>query len=417
MQNKFEFKDGGICAAKGFKANGTYCGIKKPANDDPSIKHKNDICLYTSDVVCNAAAVYTQNKVKGAPIIVTKANLEKSGNKAIAVIANSKNANTCNADGVEKANRMCELVANELNIPQEQVIVASTGVIGQILPIEPIEKAVPVLAKGLCYNKHLEAATAIMTTDTVKKEYAVEFDINGVKCTVGGMAKGSGMIHPNMATTLNFITTDCAIGSELLQKALSEIVKVTYNCLSIDGDTSTNDMVCLMANGLAFNDEITEEDEYFETFKAALYEVMANLTRMLAKDGEGATKLLECITSGAKDKDTAITVAKSIVCSTLFKAAMFGEDANWGRVLCAIGYADAEFDINKVDVDLKSDKGEIAVCRNGAGVEFSEEKASEVLSEDEIYILINLNDGDEQATAWGCDLTYDYVKINGDYRT
>lgn len=417
MQNKFEFKDGGICAAKGFKANGTYCGIKKPANDDPSIKHKNDICLYTSDVVCNAAAVYTQNKVKGAPIIVTKANLEKSGNKAIAVIANSKNANTCNADGVEKANRMCELVANELNIPQEQVIVASTGVIGQILPIEPIEKAVPVLAKGLCYNKHLEAATAIMTTDTVKKEYAVEFYINGVKCTVGGMAKGSGMIHPNMATTLNFITTDCAIGSELLQKALSEIVKVTYNCLSIDGDTSTNDMVCLMANGLAFNDEITEENEYFETFKAALYEVMANLTRMLAKDGEGATKLLECITSGAKDKDTAITVAKSVVCSTLFKAAMFGEDANWGRVLCAIGYADAEFDINKVDVDLKSDKGEIAVCRNGAGVEFSEEKASEILSEDEIYILINLNDGDEQATAWGCDLTYDYVKINGDYRT
>lgn len=417
MQNKFEFKDGGICAAKGFKASGTYCGIKKPANDDPSIKHKNDICLYTSDVVCNAAAVYTQNKVKGAPIIVTKANLEKSGNKAIAVIANSKNANTCNADGVEKANKMCELVANELNIPQEQVIVASTGVIGQILPIEPIEKAVPVLAKGLCYNKHLEAATAIMTTDTVKKEYAVEFDINGVKCTVGGMAKGSGMIHPNMATTLNFITTDCSIGSELLQKALSEIVKVTYNCLSIDGDTSTNDMVCLMANGLAFNDEITEENEYFETFKAALYEVMANLTRMLAKDGEGATKLLECITSGAKDKDTAITVAKSVVCSTLFKAAMFGEDANWGRVLCAIGYADAEFDINKVDVDLKSDKGEIAVCRNGAGVEFSEGKASEVLSEDEIYILINLNDGDEQATAWGCDLTYDYVKINGDYRT
>ena len=417
MQNKFGFKDGGICAAKGFKASGTYCGIKKPANDDPSIKHKNDICLYTSDVVCNAAAVYTQNKVKGAPIIVTKANLEKSGNKAIAVIANSKNANTCNADGVEKANRMCELVANELNIPQEQVIVASTGVIGQILPIEPIEKAVPVLAKGLCYNKHLEAATAIMTTDTVKKEYAVEFDINGVKCTVGGMAKGSGMIHPNMATTLNFITTDCSIGSELLQKALSEIVKVTYNCLSIDGDTSTNDMVCLMANGLAFNDEITEENEYFETFKAALYEVMANLTRMLAKDGEGATKLLECITSGAKNKDTAITVAKSVVCSTLFKAAMFGEDANWGRVLCAIGYADAEFDINKVDVDLKSDKGEIAVCRNGAGVEFSEEKASEVLSEDEIYILINLNDGDEQATAWGCDLTYDYVKINGDYRT
>ncbi len=419
MENKFKNIEGGICAAKGFKASGTYCGIKKPSIDNfnPNIKHKNDICLYVSDVECNAAAVYTQNKVKGAPILVTKANLEKSGNKAIAVIANSKNANTCNADGVEKANRMCELVAQELNIPQEQVIVASTGVIGQMLPIEPIEKAVPILKKGLCYNKNIEAATAIMTTDTVKKEYAVEFKIGDVTCHIGGMAKGSGMIHPNMATTLNFITTDCSISSELLQKALSEIVKVTYNCLSIDGDTSTNDMVCIMANGMSFNDEITDEGKEYEEFKAALYEVMANLTRMLAKDGEGATKLLECITTGAKDKETAITVAKSVVCSTLFKAAMFGEDANWGRVLCAIGYADADFDINKVDVDLKSDKGIISVCKNGSGIEFSEEKASEVLSSEEIYILINLNDGNERATAWGCDLTYDYVKINGDYRT
>lgn len=415
----FKLIDGGICAARGFRASGTYCGIKKPnvENLNPEIKHKNDICLYVSDTVCNAAAVYTQNKVKGAPIIVTKANLDKSGNKAIAVIANSKNANTCNADGEEKANRMCELVAAELNIPKEQVIVASTGVIGQILPIEPIEKAVPILAKKLDYGKNLEAATAIMTTDTVKKEYAVEFQIDGKICRIGGMAKGSGMIHPNMATTLNFITTDCAINSELLQKALSEIVKVTYNCLSIDGDTSTNDMVCLMANGLAGNSEITAEGENFEIFKSALYEVMANLTRMLAKDGEGATKLLECITSGAKDKDTAITVAKSVVCSSLFKAAMFGEDANWGRVLCAIGYADAEFDINKVDVDLKSDKGTVSVCRNGSGIEFSEEKASEVLSSDEIQILVELHEGSEKATAWGCDLTYDYVKINGDYRT
>lgn len=411
--------DGGICAAKGFKASGTYCGIKKPNvdNQNPNIKHKNDICMYVSDVLCNAAAVYTQNKVKGAPILVTKANLEKSGNKAIAVIANSKNANTCNADGVEKANRMCELVANELNILQEQVIVASTGVIGQVLPIEPIEKAVPILAKELCYNKNLEAATAIMTTDTVKKEYAVEFKIGDAVCHLGGMAKGSGMIHPNMATTLNFITTDCAISAELLQKALSDIVKVTYNCLSIDGDTSTNDMVCIMANGLAFNDEITDKCEEYETFKNALYEVMANLTRMLARDGEGATKLLECICNGAKDLDTAITVAKSVVCSSLFKAAMFGEDANWGRVLCAIGYADAEFDINKVDVDLRSDKGTISVCRNGSGVAFSEEIAAEILSADEIYIDINLNDGDISAKAWGCDLTYDYVKINGDYRT
>lgn len=412
-----KYINGGICAAKGFKASGTYCGIKKPANDDPNIKHKNDICLFTSDAVCNAAAVYTQNKVKGAPIIVTKANLEKSGGKAVAVIANSKNANTCNADGVDKADKMCQLVADEMGIPKEQVIVASTGVIGLVLPIEPIEKAVPVLVKELGYGKNEEAATAIMTTDTVKKEYAVEFEIDGVKCVIGGMAKGSGMIHPNMATTLNFITTDCAVSSKMLQKALSEIVKVTYNCLSIDGDTSTNDMVSLMSNGLAGNNEISEENENFEIFKSALYEVMANLTRMLAKDGEGASKLLECKCVGAPDKDTAITVAKSVVCSSLFKAAMFGEDANWGRVLCAIGYADAEFDINKVDVDLRSDKGNVAVCRNGAGVEFSEEKAAEVLSSDEIYIDINLNQGNEDATAWGCDLTYDYVKINGDYRT
>lgn len=413
----FKVIDGGICASKGFKASGIYCGIKRPANDTPETKHKNDICIFVSDTVCNTAAVYTQNKVKGAPILVTKKNLEKSGNKSIAVIANSKNANTCNADGIEKAEAMCELLAKELNVPKEQVIVASTGVIGQILPIEPIKTGIPKLVKELDYNKNIEAATAIMTTDTVKKEYAIEFEIDGIKCHLGGMAKGSGMIHPNMATTLNFITTDCAISSNLLQEALSEIVKVTYNCLSIDGDTSTNDMVSLMANGMADNKEITSHGADFDTFKSALYEVMANLTRMLAKDGEGATKLIECITSGAKDKDTAITVAKSVVCSSLFKAAIFGEDANWGRILCAVGYAQADFDINKVDVDLKSKNGIISVCKNGSGIEFSEEKASEILSADEIYVLINLNDGSENATAWGCDLTYDYVKINGDYRT
>lgn len=413
----FKVIDGGICASKGFKASGIYCGIKRPANDTPEAKHKNDICIFVSDTVCNTAAVYTQNKVKGAPILVTKKNLEKSGNKSIAVIANSKNANTCNADGIEKAEAMCELLAKELNVPKEQVIVASTGVIGQILPIEPIKTGIPKLVKELDYNKNIEAATAIMTTDTVKKEYAVEFEIDGVKCHLGGMAKGSGMIHPNMATTLNFITTDCSISSNLLQEALSEIVKITYNCLSIDGDTSTNDMVSLMANGMADNKEITSHGADFATFKSALYEVMANLTRMLAKDGEGATKLIECITSGAKDKDTAITVAKSVVCSSLFKAAIFGEDANWGRILCAVGYAEADFDINKVDVDLKSKNGIISVCKNGSGIEFSEEKASEILSADEIYVLINLNDGSEKATAWGCDLTYDYVKINGDYRT
>ena len=413
----FKVIDGGICASKGFKASGIYCGIKRPANDTPETKHKNDICIFVSDTVCNTAAVYTQNKVKGAPILVTKKNLEKSGNKSIAVIANSKNANTCNADGIEKAEAMCELLAKELNIPKEQVIVASTGVIGQILPIEPIKTGIPKLVKELDYNKNIEAATAIMTTDTVKKEYTIEFEIDGIKCHLGGMAKGSGMIHPNMATTLNFITTDCAISSNLLQEALSEIVKVTYNCLSIDGDTSTNDMVSLMANGMADNKEITSHGADFDTFKSALYEVMANLTRMLAKDGEGATKLIECITSGAKDKDTAITVAKSVVCSSLFKAAIFGEDANWGRILCAVGYAQADFDINKVDVDLKCKNGIISVCKNGTGIEFSEEKAAKILSADEIYVLINLNDGSENATAWGCDLTYDYVKINGNYRT
>ncbi len=284
----FKIINGGICAAKGYKASGMFCGIK--ANSNPN---KNDICLFVSDVMANVACVYTQNKVKGAPIIVTKNNLERSNNKAIAVIANSKNANTCNADGVEKAQKMCDLVARDLGVKSEEVVVASTGVIGQILPIEPIIEAVPTLVKGVCYNKNEAAATAFMTPDPIKKEYAVEFKIGDSICHVGGMAKGSGMIHPNMATTLNFITTDCNISAEMLQKALSEITEITYNCLSVDGDTSTNDMVCLMANGLAFNDEIKTDDEKFDVFKSALYEVIENLTRMLAKDGECATKNLE----------------------------------------------------------------------------------------------------------------------------
>ena len=410
MEN-FKIIDGGVCAAKGFKASGLYCGIK----ENPT--KKNDICLIVSDVMCNAAGVYTSNKVKGAPVVVTKNNLEKSGGKAMAVIANSKNANTCNADGEEKAMEMCRLTADALGIAPEQVIVASTGVIGQILPIEPIREAVPQLVEKLSYTGNVEAATAIMTTDTVKKEYAVEFEIGGKLCKMGGMAKGSGMIHPNMATTLNFITTDCAISAELLQKALSEIVKVTYNCLSVDGDQSTNDTCMLMSSGLAENAEITEENADFATFKDALYQVMASLTRMLAKDGEGATKLLTCVCSSAPDLDTAIVVAKSVIRSPLFKCAMFGADANWGRVLCAIGYAEADFDIAKVDVDLASKAGRIAVCRNGAGVEFSEDEAKVILTEDEIEIYIELNQGEVSATAWGCDLTYDYVKINGDYRS
>lgn len=406
----YKYIEGGVCAARGFVANGLNCGLNKDVN-------KNDLGLVYSEKLCNAAAVYTTNKVKGAPILTTKKNLEKTGGKAQAVIANSKNANTCNADGEAKAFRMCELAAAELGLKPEEVIVASTGVIGQPLPIEPIETHIKALASGLTVEGHDKAANAIMTTDTIKKEVAVEFEIDGTVCRLGGMAKGSGMIHPNMATTLNFVTTDIAITSEMLQKALSEIVKVTYNCLSIDGDTSTNDMVSIMANGMANNAVIETEGAAYEAFKTALYIVLMNMTRMLAKDGEGATKLLECYVKGADTIDTAIIVAKSVIRSPLLKCAMFGEDANWGRILCAIGYAEAEFDIDKVAVDLTSEKGTVAVCRDGAGVPFSEELAKEVLSEDEIYINVDLGQGNAEAKAWGCDLTYDYVKINGDYRS
>ena len=413
MKEQFEgytYVDGGVCAAQGFRANGLNCGL----NSD---KNKNDLALVVSDVECNAAAVYTTNKVKGAPILVTKKHLASTNGKAKAVIANSKNANTCNADGEEKAQRMTELAAKALEIAADDVLVASTGVIGQILPIEPIESHIQELVNGLSYDGNAKAVNAIMTTDTVPKEVAVTFDVNGTTCTLGGMAKGSGMIHPNMATTLNFVTTDAAISKELIQKALSEITKITYNCLSIDGDTSTNDMVLVMANGLAGNTEINKEDEAYAAFKQALYIVMMNMTKMLAADGEGASKMIECTVSEAKDLDTAIIVAKSVIRSPLFKCAMFGEDANWGRILCAIGYAEAEFDIDKVDVDLASAKGVLPVCRNGAGVEFSEELAKEILSEDEIFVNISLKDGEATAKAWGCDLTYDYVKINGDYRS
>lgn len=406
----FEYLDGGVCAAKGFKANGLNCGY----NPD---KNKNDLCLVVSDVICNAAGVFTQNKVKGAPVIVCKEHLEATNGQARAIIANSKNANTCNADGHEKAEKMCQLAADVLNIDEKEVLVASTGVIGQIIKMEPVEEHIEELANGLSYNGNGLAANAIMTTDTVPKEVAVSFKIGDKVCHLGGMGKGSGMIHPNMATTLNFITTDVAISSQLLKKALTEIVKITYNCLSVDGDQSTNDTLIVMANGLCGNEEITSEGTDFEIFKKALYIVMMNITKMLARDGEGATKVLECTCKGAKDIDTAITVAKSVICSPLFKCAMFGEDANWGRILCAVGYADAEFDIDKVDVDIVSKEGTLQVCRNGSGIEFSEDFAKVVLKEEEIDIIVNLNDGSSEAKAWGCDLTYDYVKINGDYRS
>lgn len=406
----FKMIEGGVCAAAGFTANGCNCGLNKD-------KNKNDLGMVFSETLCNAAAVYTTNKVKGAPIVITKRHLEATGGKTHGFIVNSKNANTCNADGEEKAQRMCELAADALGVAADEIVVASTGVIGETLPIEPIESHVAELAAGLSAENHAKAANAIMTTDTIMKEVAVEFEADGKLCRMGGMAKGSGMIHPNMATTLNFITTDASISSEMLQKALNDIVKITYNCLCVDGDTSTNDCVLLIASGLAGNAEITAEGEDYETFKAALYTVMMNMTRMLAKDGEGATKLLECTCFGAPDLDTAITVAKSVISSALVKCAMFGKDTNWGRIPCAIGYADADFDMNKVEIAIASSKGTIEVFRNGVCIETCEEKALEILGEDEIYIDINLNQGEKAAKAWGCDMTYDYVKINADYRT
>lgn len=406
----YTYVDGGVCAAKGFVANGLNAGI------NPN-KEKHDLCLVFSKEPCSAAGVYTQNKVKGAPVTVTQENLKKSNGIAHAILANSKNANTCNFDGIEIAQKACKLAADQLGIKPEEVIIGSTGVIGQRLSIQPFEEYMKPLAEGMTEDGNDRAAYAIMTTDTVMKQVAVEFKIGDAVCRIGGMAKGSGMIHPNMATTLNFLTSDVAITPEMIQKALSDVVKVTYNCLSIDGDTSTNDTATVMANGLAGNKLISEEGEDYETFRQALYIVMMNMTRMLAADGEGATKLLECSVTGAPDQDTAIIIAKSVIRSPLLKCAMFGEDANWGRILCAIGYAEAEFDINLVDVDFESEFGTIPVCRDGAGVEFSEELAAKILSSDEIHILVNLKQGDASAKAWGCDLTYDYVKINGDYRS
>ncbi len=399
---------GGVCAAKGFKATGVHCGIRNN-------KSKKDLSLIVSETLATACAVYTTNLVKGAPLIVTKNHI--ANGKAQAVICNSGNANTCNADGIEIAEKMSELCADALSVAPSDIVVASTGVIGQPLNIEPIANGIPELVKNLSANGSDAAAEGIMTTDTVKKDIAVEFTVGGKICKIGGIAKGSGMIHPNMATMLVFITTDAAISQEMLQKALSSDIKNTFNMVSVDGDTSTNDMVTVLANGMAGNKEITEDGEDFNEFMKALNTVTVSLCRMIAGDGEGATKLLECKVSGAKDILTAKTVAKSVICSSLLKAAMFGADANWGRVLCAIGYSGADVDVNKIDVSFKSNKGEICVCINGAGIEFSEDKAKEILLEKEIEILIDLKDGDACSTAWGCDLTYEYVKINGDYRT
>ena len=403
-----DFIKGGVCAAKGFKAGGIHCGIRKN-------RTKRDLALIVSEKKAATAAVYTTNLVKGAPLTVTKAHL--SDGYAKAVICNSGNANTCNEGGIEIAEQTCELLGAELNISPKDIVVASTGVIGQPLDITPIKNGIPSLVKSLSENGSENAAEGIMTTDTKVKEIAVSFKLGGKTCKIGGIAKGSGMIHPNMATMLVFITTDCAISPEMLKKALSSDIKETFNMISIDGDTSTNDMVTVLANGMAENAEITADGEDFNAFMKALNTVNVYLCRRIAGDGEGATKLIECKVTGAKTLETAKTVAKSVICSSLTKAAMFGSDANWGRVLCAIGYSGAEVDVNKIDVAFKSQKSEIAVCKNGAGIPFSEEKAKEILLEPEIEILVELNSGEYSSCAWGCDLTYDYVKINGDYRT
>ncbi len=404
----YKFIEGGVTAPSGFKASGVHCGIRKN-------KNKKDLALIYSDKICSSAGVYTTNLVKGAPIIVTQKNL--SDGKAQAIICNSGNANTCNADGIEKAERMCELTAKALGIRNEDIIVASTGVIGQVLPIEPIENSIDELVSLLSKDGSADAAEAIMTTDTIKKEAAVEFTIDGKTAKMGAIAKGSGMIHPNMATMLSFITTDAAISPKMIKEALTEAVSVSYNMVSVDGDTSTNDTLTIMASGTAGNKEITEKNKDYYIFLEALTAICKKMAKLLAGDGEGATKLLISKVSNAKTDKDAKGIAKSVICSSLLKAAMFGADANWGRVLCAIGYSGCDVDINKVDVGFSSENGTVEVCKNGSGIDFSEEIAKKVLSAKEIDININLNDGESYAEAYGCDLTYEYVKINGDYRT
>ena len=399
---------GGVCAPKGFTAAGVHCGIRK--NRD-----KRDLALILSEEPCAAAAVYTQNLVKGAPLLVTKAHL--ANGFAQAIVCNSGNANTCNADGVQVAEEMCALVARETGLSDDDVVVASTGVIGQPLDISPIEAGMPPLVASLSAQGSVDAAEAIMTTDLKRKEIAVTFEAGGKTCTLGGIAKGSGMIHPNMATMLVFLTTDVAIRPDLLQRALRADVQDSFNMISIDGDTSTNDMVVILANGLAGNALIDALDADYDAFCAALAHVTRHLCRAIAQDGEGASKLLTCRVTGARDDAAARTVAKAVICSSLVKAAMFGADANWGRVLCAVGYSGADVDVNGVNVRFASAVGEIAVCEAGHGVAFSEERAAAILAQDEIEVLIDLSDGNASAEAWGCDLTYDYVKINGDYRT
>ncbi len=406
-----KYIEGGVCAAQGFRAAGMHVGVKTHKEE------KKDVALIVSDVECSAAAVYTKNVVKAAPIHVDQLHL-KNG-KARAAIINSGNANACAPNGEENAERMCAAVARVVGCDAEDVVVSSTGVIGQTLPVQRIEAAVPELYARLDRSAAASdaAACAIMTTDTVKKELAVETVIGGKTVTIGGICKGSGMIHPNMGTMLCYLTTDCAISPEMIRAALLETVTVSFNRISVDGDTSTNDTCCVLANGLAGNPVIAEKNEDYAAFAEALKEICTTLARSMASDGEGAKHLITCTVTGGRSEQSAETIAKSVICSTLTKAAIFGADANWGRVLCAMGYSGEEFDPDRVNVEFASAAGVIEVCHQGRGLEFDEELAKKILTEHDVEIRIAMGEGDASCTCWGCDITYDYIKINGDYRT
>jgi len=401
--------EGGVCAAKGFQAAGIHVGVKTHNTD------KKDLALIVADCDCNAAAVYTKNIVKAAPLLVTKDHL--ANGRARAVLVNSGNANACAPQGEENALHSCRAVAAELGLSANDIIVASTGVIGQKLPVEVIENGAGRLVSTLSYNGSRDAAAAIMTTDLAMKELAVELTVGGKSVKIGGIAKGSGMIHPNMGTMLAFLTTDCAISSEMIQKALRHATNVSFNRVSVDGDTSTNDMLCLMASGMAGNDEITQEGADYDAFCEALCAVCVDLAKMVAADGEGATHLITCRVQGAKSEDEAETLSKAVISSTLTKAAIFGADANWGRVLCAMGYSGVEFNPDGVDIAFESDAGRLEVCKSGRGLSFDEDFAKKVLSEHDVTIDISMNSGEAECVCWGCDITYEYIKINGDYRT
>lgn len=401
---------GGVCAARGFRAAGVHCGVKAGSSPD-----KNDLALILSERPCAAAATFTRNKVKAAPLHVTRRNIEDG--TAWGVVANSGNANACCPMSQQNARAMCQFAAQATGHAPEDFVVASTGVIGQTINIAAIEAGVPQAVQALSTDGSDAAARAIMTTDTVKKEFALALNLGGREVRMGAIAKGSGMIHPNMGTMLAFITTDCAISSAMLSEALQQVVPVTFNRVTVDGDTSTNDTCAILANGMAENPEITEKNGDYEAFVAALTQLCRNLARSIAGDGEGASKLVTCIVSGAADEQTAETLSKATVGSALVKAAMFGADANWGRVLCAMGYSGASFDPSGVDVTFRSEAGAVPVCAGGEALTFDEDLAKKVLSQREVIIDITLHEGDGSAECWGCDLTYDYVKINGDYRT